>query len=108
MFLSKRLRWTIYCTIIAGVIIGGWYLTATERPDRYTPRDEVVHDEELVPQQHAETTDEQVDVDDQMDVDDEPRDSADAGSEDAGVDDAGGEDAESEPETDPQTDADDE
>ncbi len=37
MFLSKRLRWTIYTIIIVGVVIGGWYLTATERPDHYMP-----------------------------------------------------------------------
>lgn len=43
MFLSKRLRWTLYILLIVGVIVGGWYLTLTESPDQYTPR-EVIHD----------------------------------------------------------------
>ena len=50
--MSKQTRWTIYTTIIVGVIVGGWYLTATERPDRYTPRDQYEAMGE-VPDDHA-------------------------------------------------------
>lgn len=39
MFLSKRLRWTIYTAVIIAVVAGGFYLTATQTPDQYTPRD---------------------------------------------------------------------
>lgn len=35
--MSKRVRWTIYTFIIVGVVVGGWYLTLTERPDDYMP-----------------------------------------------------------------------
>lgn len=39
MRVPKRIRWTIYVLIIVGFIAGGFYLTATERPDSYTPKD---------------------------------------------------------------------
>lgn len=37
--LSKKQRWTIYILVIVGFIIGGYYLTYTQQPDDYTPRD---------------------------------------------------------------------
>ncbi len=39
MYLSKKMRWAIYTAIIVAFIIAGFYLTATERPDRYMPGD---------------------------------------------------------------------
>jgi len=39
MYLSKKMRWAIYTALIVAFIIAGFYLTATERPDRYMPGD---------------------------------------------------------------------
>lgn len=60
--MSKRTRWTIYTMLIVGVIVGGWYLTATERPDRYTPRDQYEATGD-VPDDHAQQRAQQADDD---------------------------------------------
>lgn len=60
--MSKRVRWTFYTLLIVGVVVGGWYITLTERPDHYMPEDapdDVALDYEGTTQAEAEDEDDE-------------------------------------------------